>query len=60
MKTGRKPRAGKAGKPITLRASPAERARWTAAAKRERLTLSDWLRGAAELRDKASPSKRSR
>jgi hypothetical protein len=46
---GRPPRAAAAGKPITIRASDEERARWTAAAKREQRELSDWLRAAAEL-----------
>lgn len=47
---GRKPRAGAAGKPITFKASDAERERWEAAAEREGLTLSEWLRVAADAR----------
>lgn len=46
---GRKPRAGAAGKPITLRASDEERARWKEGADREGLSLGEWLRGAADL-----------
>ncbi len=46
---GRPPRAGGAGKPITIRANDEERARWTAAAKRDKRELSDWLRVQAEL-----------
>jgi hypothetical protein len=46
---GAKPRAGEAGKPVTLRATAAERAGWQEAADRERLALSEWLRAAAEL-----------
>ena len=46
---GAKPRAGTAGKPVTLRATDEERARWQAAADRESISLSDWLRAAAEL-----------
>lgn len=46
---GRKPRAGEAGAPVTLRASTAERERWQAAAEREDMSLSEWLRAAADL-----------
>ncbi len=46
---GRKPRTASAGRPVTLRASDEERSLWTAAAEREGLDLSTWLRQAAEL-----------
>ncbi|MDQ1446837.1 MAG: hypothetical protein QOI20_3301 [Acidimicrobiaceae bacterium] len=45
---GRKPRTGVASKPITFKASDAERARWEAAAGRAGLSLSEWLRAAAD------------
>lgn len=37
-------RAGSAGKPVTIRATDAERERWEAAAICQRLSLSDMLR----------------
>lgn len=47
---GRKPRAGERGEAhIGLRCTAAERARWEAAAQREGMKISDWLRAAAEL-----------
>lgn len=46
---GAKPRAGTAGKPVTLRATDDERVRWEQAADREGQSLSEWLRAAAEL-----------
>lgn len=42
-------RTGSPGKPVTIRASDAERKRWESAAKREKRSLGDWLRGAAEM-----------
>lgn len=47
---GRKPRAGVAGKPVTLRASADERERWQAAATAQGQSLGEWLREAAEQR----------
>lgn len=47
--SGRKPRAGQPGSVVGFRAAPDERTRYGAAANREGLTLSDWLRAAAEL-----------
>jgi len=38
----RKPRAGEAGKPVTIRATDAERAAWSSAAGER--PLSDWAR----------------
>jgi hypothetical protein len=46
---GPKPRGGETSKPVTLRATDTERATWEAAAAKEGLKLSDWLRAAAEL-----------
>lgn len=46
---GAKPRAGTAGKPVTLRATDEERGRWERQADREGQSLSEWLRAAAEL-----------
>lgn len=45
---GRKPRAESAGKPVTLRATKEERFRWEQAAAAIELSLSEWLRVAAE------------
>jgi uncharacterized protein (DUF1778 family) len=40
----RLPRAGTAGKPVTIRATAEERALWERAAERAGKSLSDWLR----------------
>lgn len=46
---GRPPRAGSTAKPVTIKATDDERARWQLAADRESQSLSQWLRAAAEL-----------
>ena len=43
----RQPRAGTAGKPLTIRATDEERTLWAKAAKAGAQTLSDWLRDIA-------------
>lgn len=49
-RAGRPPRAGKtAAEIVKLRATDDERARWQQAAQRQGLSLSQWLREAAEL-----------
>lgn len=45
--SGRKPRTGQPGSMVGIRLDPAERARYQAAADREGVTLSEWLRSAA-------------
>lgn len=46
---GRPPISDAATERLGLRLTPAEREQWELAADRERLTLSEWLRAAAEL-----------
>ena len=46
---GRPPIANSASDMLRIRVTPAQRDTWTAAAERERLSLSEWLRAAAEL-----------
>lgn len=45
---GRKPRASTAGKPVTLRATDDERARWESAASAAGQSLSEYVREAVE------------
>jgi uncharacterized protein (DUF1778 family) len=45
---GRRPRAGSPSRPIALRLSDEERARWEAAAAAAGLTLSEWIRSICE------------